>query len=63
MYEQMAGAASNKTTSKKDIRYGEIEEDALQFLLDACEASISKYSKFLQVGALDESTNAISVNE
>lgn len=48
-FVQMAAAASNKTTSKKDIRYGEIEEDALQFILDACEASISKYSKFLQV--------------
>lgn len=48
---QMAAAASNKTTSKKDTRYPEIEEDALQFMLDACEASISKYSKFLQVSA------------
>ncbi|KAG6419636.1 hypothetical protein SASPL_121858 [Salvia splendens] len=48
-FDEMAAAASNKTTSKKDIRYGEIEEDALQFILDACEASISKYSKFLQV--------------
>lgn len=44
----MAAAASNKTTSKKDTRYPEIEEDALQFILDTCEASISKYSKFLQ---------------
>lgn len=46
----MAAAASNKATSKKDIKYPEIEEDALQFILDSCESSISKYSKFLQVG-------------
>lgn len=46
---QIAAVASNKTTSKKDIRYPELEEQALQFILDSCEASISKYSKFLQV--------------
>lgn len=45
---QMAAAASNKTTSKKDNRYPEIEEDALQFILDTCEESISKYTKFLE---------------
>lgn len=45
----MAAAASNKATSKKDIKYPEIVEDALQFILDSCESSISKYSKFLQV--------------
>ncbi|KZV31358.1 ribulose-1,5 bisphosphate carboxylase/oxygenase large subunit N-methyltransferase, chloroplastic [Dorcoceras hygrometricum] len=47
-FDEMAAAASNKTTSKKDTRYPEIEEEAQQFILDACEASISKYSKFLQ---------------
>ncbi|KAL2482209.1 Rubisco methyltransferase family protein [Forsythia ovata] len=53
-FEEMAAAASNKITSKKDIRYPEIEEDALQFILDACESSISKYSKFLQAsGSMD----------
>jgi len=46
----MAAAASNKTTSKKDLRYPEIEEQALQFILDSCESSISKYNKFLQAG-------------
>lgn len=46
---QMAAAASNKTTTKKDLRYPEIEEQALQFILDSCESSISKYNKFLQV--------------
>lgn len=46
---QMAAAASNKSTSKKDMKYPEIEEEALQFILDSCESSISKYSKFLQV--------------
>lgn len=45
----MAAAAANKVASKKDTRYPEIEEDALQFILDAVEASISKYSNFLQV--------------
>lgn len=53
-FEEMAAAASNKTTSKKDLRYPEIEEQALQFILDSCESSISKYNKFLQVsGSLD----------
>ncbi|KAL1560945.1 [histone H3]-lysine(4) N-trimethyltransferase [Salvia divinorum] len=53
-FDEMAAAASNKTAAKKDIRYGEIEEDALQFILDACETSISKYSKFLQTsGSVD----------
>ncbi|RVX08151.1 hypothetical protein CK203_017758 [Vitis vinifera] len=51
---QIAAVASNKTTSKKDIRYPELEEQALQFILDSCEASISKYSKFLQEsGSMD----------
>ena len=44
----MAAAASNKT-KKKDLRYPELEEQALQYILDSCESSISKYSKFLQV--------------
>ncbi|KAK7327285.1 hypothetical protein VNO80_31652 [Phaseolus coccineus] len=53
-FEEMAAAASNNTTSKKDLRYPEIEEQALQFILDSCEASISKYNKFLQAsGSLD----------
>ncbi|KAA8526632.1 hypothetical protein F0562_008165 [Nyssa sinensis] len=53
-FEEMAAAASNKTSSKKDIRYPEIEEQALQFILDSCESSISKYSKFLQAsGSMD----------
>lgn len=45
----MAAIASNTTKSKKDIRYPELDEQALQFILDSCEASIAKYSKFLQV--------------
>ena len=48
----MAAAASNKTNVKKDMKYPEIEEQALQFVLDSCETSISKYSKFLQVTQL-----------
>ncbi|PIA65466.1 hypothetical protein AQUCO_00100751v1 [Aquilegia coerulea] len=47
-FEEMAAAASTKTTSKKDMRYMEIEEQALQFILDSCETSISNYTKFLQ---------------
>ncbi|KAF5174967.1 ribulose-1,5 bisphosphate carboxylase/oxygenase large subunit N-methyltransferase protein [Thalictrum thalictroides] len=47
-FEEMAAAASTKTSSKKDMRYLEIEEQALQFILDSCETSISKYTKFLQ---------------
>ncbi|KAF7833200.1 ribulose-1,5 bisphosphate carboxylase/oxygenase large subunit N-methyltransferase, chloroplastic [Senna tora] len=53
-FEEMAAAASNKTTAKKDLRYPEMEEQALQFILDSCESSISKYKKFLQEsGSLD----------
>ncbi|XP_054798766.1 ribulose-1,5 bisphosphate carboxylase/oxygenase large subunit N-methyltransferase, chloroplastic [Prosopis cineraria] len=53
-FEEMAAAASNKTTVKKDLKYPEIEEQALQFVLDSCESSISKYKKFLQEsGSLD----------
>ncbi|KAK9133996.1 hypothetical protein Scep_013527 [Stephania cephalantha] len=53
-FEEMAEAASNKEASKKDIRYPEIEEMALQFILDTCESSISKYTKFLEdSGSLD----------
>lgn len=48
----MAAAASNKSDIKKDLRYPEIEEEALQFILDGCESSISKYNKFLQVKEL-----------
>lgn len=46
---QMAKAASNKSPTKMDLNYPEIEEEALQFILDSCEASISKYSRFLKV--------------
>jgi len=45
----MAAAASNKTTTNKKITYPDIEEQALQFIVDSCELSISKYTKFLQV--------------
>ncbi|XP_030965828.1 ribulose-1,5 bisphosphate carboxylase/oxygenase large subunit N-methyltransferase, chloroplastic isoform X1 [Quercus lobata] len=53
-FEEMAAAASNKNTAKKDLRYPEIEEQALQFILDCCESSISKYNRFLQAsGSMD----------
>ncbi|XP_011008074.1 PREDICTED: ribulose-1,5 bisphosphate carboxylase/oxygenase large subunit N-methyltransferase, chloroplastic [Populus euphratica] len=53
-FEEMAAAASNKTTTNKNITYPDIEEQALQFILDSCESSISKYTKFLQAsGSMD----------
>lgn len=45
----MAAAASNKSTSNKEMRIPELEERAFQYILDSCESSISKYTKFLQV--------------
>lgn len=45
----MAKAASNKSSTNKDLKYPELEEEALQFILDSCETSISKYSRFLKV--------------
>ncbi|KAJ0500381.1 putative rubisco LSMT, substrate-binding domain-containing protein [Helianthus annuus] len=48
-FEEMASAASNKKASNKELKYPELEEQALQFILDSCESSISKYTKFLQV--------------
>ncbi|VFQ60523.1 unnamed protein product [Cuscuta campestris] len=65
-FEEMAAAASNRTPSSKKgmIRYSEIEEDALQYILDCCESAISKYSKFLQAnGEMDlDVTNPQQLN-
>uniref|UniRef100_A0A803MVF0 Rubisco LSMT substrate-binding domain-containing protein n=1 Tax=Chenopodium quinoa TaxID=63459 RepID=A0A803MVF0_CHEQI len=53
-FDKMAAVASNKTGAKKNIRYPEIDEQAFQFILDTCEASIAKYTKFLQAsGSMD----------
>lgn len=53
-FDEMAAAASNKATFKKDIKYPEIEEEALQFILDTCESSLSKYTRFIQEsGSMD----------
>ncbi|KAI3769522.1 hypothetical protein L6452_00628 [Arctium lappa] len=53
-FEEMAAAASNKSTTNKDIRIPELEEQAFQYILDSCESSISKYTKFLQAsGSMD----------
>ncbi|XP_055959786.1 uncharacterized protein LOC126657247 [Mercurialis annua] len=53
-FDELAAAASNKTNSKKDIKFPEIVEKALQFVLDSCEISISKYTKILQEsGSMD----------
>lgn len=46
---QMAAAASNKNSTKSTISYPEIEEEALQFILDSFESSISKYTKYIEV--------------
>lgn len=45
----MASAASNKTNTNKALNYPELEEQALQFILDCCESNIPKYTKFLEV--------------
>ncbi|KAL3573051.1 hypothetical protein D5086_026955 [Populus alba] len=45
-FEEMAAAASNKTTTKKNITYPDIEEQALQFILDSCtEEKIEGYKE------------------
>jgi hypothetical protein len=46
---QMAAAASNKTSSKPGLNYPDLEEQALQFILDCCESNIEKYTKYLEV--------------
>lgn len=60
---QMAKAASNKTSTKKDLKYPEIEEEALQFILDSCETSISKYSRFLKVKITKTAHLSLSVEK
>ncbi|PWA63050.1 rubisco methyltransferase family protein [Artemisia annua] len=53
-FEEMAAAASNKNNTNKEIRIPELEEQAFQYILDSCESSISKYTKFLQAsGSMD----------
>jgi len=46
---QMAVAASNKSSSKPALSYPDLEEQALQFILDCCEPNIEKYTKYLEV--------------
>uniref|UniRef100_A0A0D9VKG0 SET domain-containing protein n=1 Tax=Leersia perrieri TaxID=77586 RepID=A0A0D9VKG0_9ORYZ len=48
-FEEMAVAASNKSPSKPGLNYPELEEEALQFILDCCESNIAKYTKFLEI--------------
>ena len=45
----MAVAASNKSSSKPGLSYPDLEEQALQFILDCCEPNIEKYTKYLEV--------------
>lgn len=49
LFVQMAVAASNKGSSKPAVNYPELDEQALQFILDCCESSIKKYTKYLEV--------------
>ncbi|KAJ6848106.1 ribulose-1,5 bisphosphate carboxylase/oxygenase large subunit N-methyltransferase, chloroplastic [Iris pallida] len=48
-YDEMAAVASGKRTST--VTYPELEEETLQFILECCESSISKYTKFLEGGS------------
>ncbi|CAL9182918.1 ribulose-1,5 bisphosphate carboxylase/oxygenase large subunit N-methyltransferase, chloroplastic-like isoform X1 [Musa acuminata AAA Group] len=54
-FEEMAAASSNGTALKMGIKNPELEEKALQFILDCCESSISKYTKFLEGGGTPDS--------
>ncbi|XP_074556686.1 ribulose-1,5 bisphosphate carboxylase/oxygenase large subunit N-methyltransferase, chloroplastic isoform X2 [Curcuma longa] len=54
-FEEMAAAASSRAASETGRKYPELEEQALQYLLDCCESSISKYTKFLQDGGTPNS--------
>lgn len=49
-FEEMAVAASNKSSSKPGLSYPDLEEQALQFILDCCEPNIEKYTKYLEGG-------------
>ncbi|XP_078438211.1 rubisco methyltransferase family protein [Wolffia australiana] len=62
-FDEMAAAASNDSNNKKRISYPDLEESMLQFILDTCESSISKYNKFLQTGgSLETSTSPSQIN-
>ncbi|ONM09615.1 Rubisco methyltransferase family protein [Zea mays] len=70
-FEEMAAAASNKTSSKPGLNYPGLEEQALQFILDCCESNIEKYTKYLEsepimfqggAGSLEVSMNAKQAN-
>lgn len=50
-FDEMAATAAGKTKSRTRIIYPVLEEQTLQFILDCCELSISKYSKFLEGGS------------
>lgn len=51
-YYELAATASGKSQSRMD--YPEIEEEALQFISECCELSISKYTEFLEGGGLPD---------
>lgn len=62
-FEEMAAAASNKSSSKPEISYPQLEEQALQFILDCCESNIAKYTKYLEGnGSLQVSINSKQSN-
>lgn len=62
-YEEMAAAASNTSMSKSGMSYPELEEQTLQFILDCCELSISKYNKFLQGGGSAPDSIAMNMKQ
>ncbi|KAG0469038.1 hypothetical protein HPP92_018366 [Vanilla planifolia] len=45
-FDEIASVAAGKSKSKAGIKFPELEEQALQYILECCESSISKYSKF-----------------
>ncbi|KAK8925983.1 hypothetical protein KSP39_PZI018652 [Platanthera zijinensis] len=59
-YDELASTAAGKNMSRGGINYPELEEQMLQFILDCCESSILKYSKFLEGGGpLDSVTTNV----
>ncbi|KAI4963398.1 hypothetical protein ZWY2020_014151 [Hordeum vulgare] len=63
-FEEMAVAASNKGSSKPAVNYPELDEQALQFILDCCESSIKRYTKYLEgaKGSAEVSINTKQAN-
>lgn len=63
-FDEMAVAASNEGSSKPPLDYPELDEEALQFILNCCESSIKKYTKYLEgaKGSAEVSINSKQAN-